>query len=173
MNNSGAPWVRKFGHPCIQEILVVRWLCTHLFTPQANQCEMIFFTLCGACNLCYFYLLIDCIHAMHGHLGHLDLERQKTTTKPSLFFFRLNFNVYADVYNRERAGSRDKKQRRWIFIRNKTWDFYMLVRKSEMLVASKVKMSGSEKESKQEHWSFNYVCEIHTTVQHLLHKTCN
>ena len=24
MNNSGAPWVRKFGHPCIQEILVAR-----------------------------------------------------------------------------------------------------------------------------------------------------
>ena len=22
--SSGAPWVRKFGHPCIQEILVVR-----------------------------------------------------------------------------------------------------------------------------------------------------
>ena len=24
MNKSGAPRVRKFGHPCIQEILVVR-----------------------------------------------------------------------------------------------------------------------------------------------------
>ena len=174
MNNRRAPWVRKFGHPCIQEILVVRWLYTHLFTPQANQCEMIFFTLCGACNLCYFYLIID-IHAMHGHLGHLDIYREKATTKPSLFF-RLNVIVY-DVYNREilRARSRDKKQRRWIFIRNKTWDFYMLVTKWEMLVASKVKMSSSEKESKQEHWSFSYVCEIHTTVQHAhrLHKTCN
>ena len=97
--------------------------------------------------------------------------RDKKQQQSRVFFFRLNFNVYADVYNRERARSRDKKHE--FSLETKTWDFYMLVRKWEMLVASKVKMSGSEKESKQEHWSFNYVCEIHTTVQHLLHKTCN
>ena len=32
----------------------------------------------------------------------------KKQQQSRVFFFRLNFNVYADVYNRERARSRDK-----------------------------------------------------------------
>ena len=36
------------------------------------------------------------------------LER-KNHTKAESFFFRLNFNVYNDVDNRERARTRDKK----------------------------------------------------------------
>ena len=35
--------------------------------------------------------------------------RDKKQQQSRVFFFRLNFNVYADVYNRERARSRDKK----------------------------------------------------------------
>ena len=38
------------------------------------------------------------------------LERKKTTTtKPGLFFFLRNFNVYADVDNRERARVTNKQ----------------------------------------------------------------
>ena len=33
--------------------------------------------------------------------------------------FRLNFNVYTDVDNRERARARDKKQRRRILLEGK------------------------------------------------------
>ena len=48
-------------------------------------------------------MLID---VYYGRLGHPE----KTATKLSLFFFRLTFNVYADVDNRERARARDKKK---------------------------------------------------------------
>ena len=47
-------------------------------------------------------MLID---VYYGRLCHPE----KTTTKLSLFF-RLTFNVYADVDNRERARARDKKK---------------------------------------------------------------
>ena len=48
-------------------------------------------------------MLID---VYYGRLGHPE----KTATKLSLFFFRLTFNVYADVDNRERARAGDKKK---------------------------------------------------------------
>ena len=62
-----------------------------------------------------------------------------------------------DVDNREKASSRDKKkqqqqQRRRISSEQKHNNFLQSVRKQEILAATKVKMSGSEKtKDKQEH----------------------
>ena len=65
------------------------------------------------------------------------LERKKTTRRS--LFFRLNFNVYSDVDNRERARARNKKkQRKRIFVGRKAWKFFAAVRKWEMLEATKV-----------------------------------
>ena len=61
------------------------------------------------------------------------------------YFFRLNFNVYINVDKRERARARDKKQRRPISLEEKRENFIAVVRKWEMLAATEVKMSGSEK----------------------------
>ena len=36
-------------------------------------------------------------------------QGEKTTTKPSLSFFRLNINVYTDMVNRERTRAKDKQ----------------------------------------------------------------
>ena len=61
-------------------------------------------------------------------------------------FFRLHFNVYIDVDDRERAWARDKKQqRRWILLEEKHENFIAAVKKWEILAATTVKMSGSEK----------------------------
>ena len=73
------------------------------------------------------------------------IETIKKQQQSRVFFFWLNFNVYADVYNRERARSRDKKHE--FSLETKTWDFYMLVRKWEMLVASKVKWAAVKKKA--------------------------
>ena len=60
-------------------------------------------------------------------------------------FFPLNFNVYVNVDNRERDKARDKKRRRPISLEEKRENFIAVVSKGEMLAASKVKISGSEK----------------------------
>ena len=61
-------------------------------------------------------------------------------------FFELNFNVYIiGVDNREKARARDKKQMEtWILLEELYENFIAAVRKWEMLVATKVKMSGSK-----------------------------
>ena len=61
---------------------------------------MTFFTLGGACNLCITW--------------QPALLKRKNSIKAESFLFRLNFNVYADMDNRERARARDKKQSRRI-----------------------------------------------------------
>ena len=63
--------------------------------------------------------------------------------------------------NRERAKARDKERRRPISLEEKLVNFIAVVTKREMLAATKVKMSGSEKKIEQEH------------MRYLLHKTCN
>ena len=63
--------------------------------------------------------------------------------------------------NRERARTRDKKQRRPISFEEQHENFIAAVRICEMLAATKVKQTGSEKKSEQDH------------IQHFLHKTCN
>ena len=48
----------------------------------------------------------------------------KTTTTNADSFFRLNFSVYINLNNKERARARDKNQRRQNFIGRKTKTFY-------------------------------------------------
>ena len=65
------------------------------------------------------------------------------------------------MQNREIARARNKKQRRPISLEEKHENFTAAMTNWEMLAATKVKMSGSENKSEQEH------------AQHFLHKTCN
>ena len=64
--------------------------------------------------------------------------------------------------NRERAKARDKERRRPISLEEKLVNFIAVVRKREMLPATKVKMSGSEKKKIEQE-----------QMRYLLHKTCN
>ena len=72
------------------------------------------------------------------------LEREKKQQQIRVFFDVI-FDVYIHVDNRERAKASDWKQRRKISLEEKHENFMAEVRKWEMLEASKVKMSGSEK----------------------------
>ena len=97
---------------------------------------MTFFTLGGACKLCITW--------------QLGLLKRKNSIKAESFLFRLNFNVYADMDNRERARARDKKQSRRISLETQ----YEILKRSgweneKMLVTSEVKMRGSVKESER------------------------
>ena len=69
----------------------------------------------------------------------------KNNTNKADSFFRLNFNVCIDVDNREWARVRDKKQRRPMTLEGLHGNFMAVVWKWEMLAATKMKMSGSEK----------------------------
>ena len=71
--------------------------------------------------------------------------RDKNNNNKANSFFRLNFNVYIDVDNGERARARDKKQRRKISLKEKHENFIVAVRNMDILAATKVKMGGSEK----------------------------
>ena len=73
-------------------------------------------------------------------------RQKKYNNNKADYFFRLNFNVYINVDKRERATARDKKQRRPISLEEKRDNFIAVVRR-EMLAATQVKMSGSEKKS--------------------------
>ena len=72
------------------------------------------------------------------------LEREKKQQQIRVFFDVI-FDVYTHVDNRERARASDWKQRRKISLEEKHENFMAEVRKWEILEASKVKMSGSEK----------------------------
>ena len=74
------------------------------------------------------------LFGMKSH-GRPDFKKEK-----SRVFFGVIFYVYSNVDNRERA-----RESYWKFGGRKTWKFKAAVRKWEMLAASKVKMSGSEK----------------------------
>ena len=70
-------------------------------------------------------------------------------------FFRINFYVYTDMDDRERARARDKTKN---FVGGTTCPFFSgydhflaAMIKWEMLAASKVKMSGGGKKGEQEH----------------------
>ena len=54
--------------------------------------------------------------------------RDKNNNNKANSFFRLNFNVYVDVDNGERARVRDKKQRRKISLKEKHENFIVAVR---------------------------------------------
>ena len=54
--------------------------------------------------------------------------RDKNNNNKADSFFRLNFNVYIDVDNGERARARDKKHRRPISLKEKHENFIVAVR---------------------------------------------
>ena len=82
-----------------------------------------------------------------NRMGTRTFREKKYNNNKAGYFFRLNFNVYINVDKRERARARDKKQRRPISLEEKRENFIAVVRKWEMLAATEVKMSGSEKKS--------------------------
>ena len=59
--------------------------------------------------------------------GRPDLKREKITTRP-IPFFQLNFNVYSDVDDREKAEGRDKVQKRRLSLKEKHEDVLLAVR---------------------------------------------
>ena len=58
--------------------------------------------------------------------GRRDLKREKIT-RPSPFF-QLNFNVYTDVDDREKAEGRDKVQKRRVSLKEKHENVSLAVR---------------------------------------------
>ena len=70
---------------------------------------------------------------------------RKKKQQQSRAFFGAIFYVYTNVDNRERARASYWKKEETNFVGRKTWELKAAVRKLEMLAASKVKMSGSEK----------------------------
>ena len=87
-----------------------------------------------------------------------DTFREEKKKKKKESFFPLNFNVYINLDNRERARKKNKWQRRPISLEEKHENYIATVRKWEMVAATKMKMSGSGKQGEQEH-------------KHFLHKT--
>ena len=69
----------------------------------------------------------------------------KKKQQQSPFLFHVIFDVYTHVDNRERVRASDCKQRRRISLQEKHENVIAAVIKWEMLAASKVKMSSSEK----------------------------
>ena len=81
---SGAPWVRKLGYLCIQEILVLRKSSVRTSTPS--------------CKILHFKFPRVSAHS------HPDNNKADS-------FFRLNFNVYIDVDNRRKELEREIKNK--------------------------------------------------------------
>ena len=87
--------------------------------------------------------------------------RDKKTTTNADSFFRLNFNVYINVDNRERARARVKNQRRPISLEEKQKEFIAAVRKRGNISRQQGENERQRKKSEQaEHI-------------HFLRKTCN
>ena len=85
----------------------------------------------------------------------------KTTTTDADSFFRLNFNVYINVDNRERARARVKNQRRPISLEEKQKKIIAAVRKRGNISRQQGENERQRKKSEQvEH-------------VHFLRKTCN
>ena len=85
----------------------------------------------------------------------------KTTTTNADSFFRLNFNVYINVDNRERARARVKNQRRPISLEEKQKKIIAAVRKRGNISRQQGENERQRKKSEQvEH-------------VHFLRKTCN
>ena len=70
---------------------------------------------------------------------------RKKKQQQSRVFYGVSFSVYTNVDSRDWELERVIKKKETNFVGRKTWKFKAAVRKLEMLVASKVKMSGSEK----------------------------
>ena len=109
---SGVPWVRKFVYLYIQEILVLRK--SSLRSSVGNSTP--------SCKLGWNFAF-QALAVRFGMATRI-LRKNKQQSQQSRFF-RLNFNVYIDVDNREKARLRDKKQRRPSSLEvRKLWNFY-------------------------------------------------
>ena len=119
------------------------------------------------------------IHVSRGEILHFKYTRvsavnriatrtlrDKKQQQRSRIFHSTQFNVYIGEDNRERARDRDKKQRRPISFEEKHENFIAAVRKREMLAATKVKKSGSEKK-KANRMAYN-ICSIKRVTRKFL-----
>ena len=87
-----APWVRKFGNLYIQEILVLRK--SSIRPPlHVSRDEILHFK----------HLRVSAVNRKASRAF-----RDKNNNNKADSFFRLNFNVYIDVNNGERARAREK-----------------------------------------------------------------
>ena len=83
--------------------------------------------------------------------------------------------LYIFVDNRERARTRDTKQRRRISLEQQHENYIAAGRRWEMLATSEVKMSGNGKKSKKEHkkqnilWAHARLCLLKGVTQRKFH----
>ena len=64
-----------------------------------------------------------CIYTKNYTTVQINRKREKNNNKAKSFF-RLNFNVYINMKNREKARARNKKTTENNFVGRKTWKFY-------------------------------------------------
>ena len=99
------------------------WLAIH---PRNFDSEKILHTSTPSCKLGWnFTFQAPARFSSKSHVHPGLLERKKNNNKAG-FFFQLNFNVYAEVDNRERARAvrYNVKTKETNFIGRKTWKFY-------------------------------------------------
>ena len=92
-----------------------------------------------------------CVSAVNRIASRPFRDKNNNNNK-SDSFFQLNFNVFINVDNRERARARDKHQRIPISLEEKHKKFIAAVRKREMLAAT---IKGeNERQRKKTHTTF-------------------
>ena len=109
--------------------------------------------------------------------GHRDFKREterknNNNNKKAESFVRLNFNVYINVDNQERAKARNTQQRRPISLEEKHQNFTAAVRKWEMRGATKVKMCGNQKKWVGTHNISCITCIVVETIAKRCTKRC-
>ena len=85
-------------------------------------------------------------------------KRPGTTNAGS--FFRLHFNVYIDVDNRERDGARNKNRRRPISLQEKQRNFIAAVRKRRNASCHQGEKSGSEKKKNRNTYNISSIKSV-------------
>ena len=106
----------------------------------------------------------EILHVKHLHVSAVNrlatrsFREEKTSNNKAGSFFRLDFNVYTDVDNRERARAKDKKTREKK--KEKHENFIAAVRKWEMQAATKVKISGSDKKVNRNKYDFSSIKRV-------------
>ena len=103
----------------------------------------------------------EILHVKHPHVSAVNrlatrtFREEKTSNNKAGSFFRLDFNVYTDVDNRERARAKDEKTKEKK--KEKHENFIAAVRKWEMQVAIKVKISGSDEKVNRNTYDFSSI----------------
>ena len=94
---SGAPWVRKFGYPCVLKFGLRKSSVRPYVRPplHVSRGEILHFN----------YPRVFAVN----RIATRNFSDQNNNNKADSFS-RLNFNVYVDVDNREKARARDKRQ---------------------------------------------------------------